>query len=119
MEEQTYDVIIPDYLENPLTEEEEKEFFSDLEEENLNNDDNLNSDNFVTTEEFKKLYDEYMYQKSLNEYNQLTIENNERTENYLNQIANCSLFTLGFVGFFVIIYLLTLVIKFFKSILDF
>lgn len=118
MDEQTYDVIIPEYLENPLTEDEEKEFFSDL-EENENDDDVQNSNDFVSTEEFEKLYDEYMYQKSLNEYNQLTTENNERTENYLNQIANCSLFTLGFVGFFVIIYLLTLVIKFFKSLLDF
>lgn len=118
MDEQTYDVIIPDYLDKPLTEEEEKEFFSDLEEENLN-DENLNLSDFVSKDEFEKLYDEYLYQKSINEYNQLTMENNERTENFLNQIANCSLFTLGFVGFFVIIYLLTLVIKFFKSILDF
>ena len=113
-------ITIPDYLYKPLTEEEEKEFFSDLEnnEEKLNDEEENESD-FVSTSEYEKLYDEYLYQKSLNEYNAIVEEQNEYNANLLNQIANCSLYTMAFVGAFFLFYLLSLIVKFFKSILDF
>ena len=117
MEELEYTVIIPEYLDNPLTEEEEKEFFND--QNLIDKEENEIDSQTISYEEYEKLYDDYMYQKSLNEYNVLTQENNERVENYLNQIANCSIYTLGFVGFFVLMYLLALIVKFFKSILGF
>lgn len=117
MEELEYTIIIPDYLDKPLTEEEEKEFFND---ENLIDEKENDFDSqTISYEEYEKLYDDYLYEKSLNEYNALTQESNERVENYLNQIANCSIYTLGFVGFFVLMYLLSLIVKFFKSLLDF
>lgn len=117
MEELEYTIIVPEYLDKPLTEEEEKEFFND---ENLNDEkENDNDSQTISYEEYEKLYDDYMYQKSLNEYNAIVEEQNEVNANYLNQIANCSLYTLAFVGAFFLFYLLSLIVKFFRSLLDF
>lgn len=119
MENENITVIVPDYLDKPLTEEEEKEFFSDLEEEIINDDDEENESDFVSSSDYEKLYDEYLYQKSLNEYNAIVEQQNEYNANLLNQIANCSLYTMAFVGAFFLFYLISLIVKFFKGLLDF
>lgn len=124
MENDNITIIVPDYLDKPLNEEEEKVFFSDLESDYLENeqleiDDLVYPSDWVSKSEYEKVVNDYFYQKSLIEYNAIVEEQNEVNANYLNQIANCSLYTLAFVGVFFLFYLLSLIVKFFKSILDF
>lgn len=119
MENENITIIVPDYLDKPLTEDEEKEFFSDLENEELINDELETDNDWVSSSEYEKVFDEYLYQKSLNEYNAIVEQQNEVNANYLNQIANCTLYTMAFVGAFFLFYLLSLIVKFFKSVLDF
>lgn len=119
MENENITVIVPDYLDKPLTEEEEKDFFSDVENDELNNYELENDSDWVSSSEYERVLDEYLYQKSLNEYNAIVEQQNEVNSNYLNQIANCTLYTMAFVGAFFLFYLLSLIVKFFKSVLDF
>lgn len=119
MENENITIIVPDYLDNPLNEEEEKVFFSDLENDDFENEELVNFSDWVSKSEYEKVVNDYLYQKSLNEYNAIVEEQNEVNANYLNQIANCTFYTLAFVGAFFFFYLLSLIVKFFKSILDF
>lgn len=116
-------VTVPEYLDKPLNDEEEKEFFSDIDlnsQENLITQDNSEEEKEeLSKEDYQKLYDAYMYEKSLNEYNALTEEQYAKYDNYLNQISNIALVTCGFVGMFVVFYLLAIIVKFFKSLFDF
>ena len=62
MENENITIIVPDYLDKPLNEEEEKEFFSDLEDDEFKNEELENDNDYVSSAEFEKLYDDYLYQ---------------------------------------------------------
>ena len=116
------DVMLTDNLENEnLESEENQENFDELEENQENSEEiEENQENSI---DYDLILQELEYIKELQEYEQIIEERQavalENIQNLCNQLSNTVYFSTGAVISLFVFYVLALVVKFFRSLLDF
>ena len=116
------DVMLTDDLENENLENEENQENSEELDENQENSEELD-ENQENSVDYDLILQELEYIKELQEYQNICQERQAvalaNIENLANQISNTAFISAGAVCSLFVFYILALVIKFFKSLLDF
>ena len=116
------DVMLTDVLENENFENQENQENSEELEENQENSEEL-EENQESSDDYSLILQELDYIKQLQEYEQITQERQaialENIQNLCNQLSNTVYFSTGAVISLFVFYVLALVVKFFRSLLDF
>ena len=114
--------MLTDYLENENLENEENQENSEELEEDIENSEELEEDQ-ENSDDLYLIIQHLEYLENLNDYEQVVQERQaialENIQNFCNQLSNTVYISAGAILSIFIFFVLALVIKFFRSLLDF